>query len=263
MTELTSQHLTYLPPAAARLGRIAARPRAVAAFCIVALTALGWAYLALLQGSRADWLAALCQARVTAPDELALASSMWAAMVLAMMLPSAAPMLLTYAEIADAGARQDKEVVSPLVLAGGYLVVWLGFAAAATLAQFALSQVAPAGPFVSAALFLGAGAYQFSKLKQACLHKCRHPFPFFFANWQTTPRGVFKLGVRQGLYCLGCCWAAMALMLALGAMNIVWMAALGIFMTAEKLTRGAWFSRALGVGFILIGAAFLVGVRLG
>ena len=165
----------------------------------------------------------------------AVVALMWAAMTLAMMLPSAAPMILTYAEIADTAARKGERIVSPFVLAAGYTLVWLGFAGAATLAQFAFTRaalldtgMASASGLFSGAIFIGAGVYQFSALKHACLTQCRSPFPFFFANWATTPRGVFRLGVKQGLYCLGCCWAMMLVMFAVGVMNVIWMAALGM-----------------------------------
>ena len=85
--------------------------------------------------------------------------------------------------------------------------------------------------------------YQFSALKHACLTHCQQPFPFFFANWATTPRGVFRLGLTQGLYCLGCCWAMMLVMFAVGVMNVVWMAALGMVMTIEKMLAPARVSR--------------------
>jgi predicted metal-binding membrane protein len=107
-------------------------------------------------------------------------------------------------------------------------------------------------------LFVGAGLYQFSAFKQACLRQCRSPFPFFFSNWTTTRRGVFRLGVKQGLFCLGCCWAAMLLMLSLGVMNVIWMAALGAIMTIEKISTTTRFSRVLGIVFIALGAAFIV-----
>jgi predicted metal-binding membrane protein len=265
MSGMTERGLDFLPPAASRLGRAAARPRPIAILCIVALTALGWLYLGLAQG-RADLWAALCRplAGSTAAGDVVLTLAMWSAMVLAMMLPSAAPMVLTYAEIADTAARKGERIVSPFVLTAGYAAVWLGFALLATGAHLALTSAfaPPAAPHFAAALFIGAGLYQFSALKQACLHQCRSPFPFFFANWSTTPRGVFRLGLRQGLYCLGCCWAAMLLMFAFGAMNIVWMALLGALMTAEKLARGAWFARALGIGFIAIGVLYLAGVGI-
>ena len=107
----------------------------------------------------------------------------------------------------------------------------------------------------SGAIFIGAGLYQFTSLKHACLTQCQRPFPFFFAHWQTTPRGVFRLGLQQGLYCLGCCWAMMLVMFAVGVMNVVWMAALGIVMTVEKMLSGPRFSQAVGVALIAIGVA--------
>ena len=190
---------------------------------------------------------------------------MWGAMTLAMMLPSAAPMILTYAEIADTAARKGERIVSPFMLAAGYTVVWLGFAAVATLAQFLFTRaalldsgmVAASGLF-SGAIFIGAGVYQFSAFKYACLKQCQHPFPFFFAHWATTPRGVFRLGVRQGLYCLGCCWAMMLVMFAVGVMNVIWMAALGVMMTVEKIGTGRRFSHVVGAASITIGVAFVL-----
>jgi len=134
--------------------------------------------------------------------QAAVVALMWGAMTLAMMLPSAAPMILTYAEIADMAARKGDRIVSPFVIASGYALVWLGFAAAAALAQVTLTRLAlieAASGLFSGAIFLGAGVYQFSALKHACLRQCRHPFPFFFANWATTPRAVFRLGVKQGV----------------------------------------------------------------
>ena len=95
--------------------------------------------------------------------------------------------------------------------------------------------MASASPLFSGAVFIGAGAYQFTALKHACVTRCQRPFPFFFANWSSEPRGIFRLGVRQGLYCLGCCWATMLAMFAVGVMNVVWMVALGLVMTLEKM----------------------------
>jgi predicted metal-binding membrane protein len=242
----------------------------MAVVAIAALTALGWIYLAVALAGQGDLLAVLCQpvpGTVTA-EALLLTGAMWAAMVFAMMLPSAAPMVLTYAEIAETAARKHESVVSPFVLVAGYAAVWLGFAVAATAAQamvpgLAMPSFAPS--LLSGAAFIGAGAYQFSSLKHACLRQCRAPFPFFFSNWQTTARGVFRLGIRQGLYCLGCCWAAMLLMFTVGAMNIVWMAGLGALMTAEKMLRGLRLTRLLGVGFIGFGIYLVIvaGVWLG
>ena len=107
------------------------------------------------------------------------------------------------------------------------------------LAHAGLLDGGKAGTLVGGMIFVGSGLYQFSALKQACLTKCQRPFPFFFANWTTEASGVLRLGLRQGLTCLGCCWAIMLLMFAVGAMNVVWMAALGVLMTIEKMTTTA------------------------
>jgi predicted metal-binding membrane protein len=253
-----------------RLTTIAGRPRALAVTAVSALTALGWLYLAIIASRQGNFLAALCgpTSPTLTTEALSLTAAMWAAMIFAMMLPSAAPMVLTYAEIAETATRKQESIISPLVLVAGYVVVWLGFAIAATAAQAATSSptlpsFAPS--LLSGAAFIAAGAYQFSSLKHACLRQCRAPFPFFFTNWQTTAPGVFRLGVQQGVYCLGCCWAAMLLMFTVGAMNIVWMAALGALMTAEKLSRGMLLTRLLGVGFIGFGLYLVIvaGVQLG
>ncbi len=191
--------------------------------------------------------------------------TMWCAMVLAMMLPTAGPMIVTYAEIADTAARKGETIVSPMVLTAGYAAVWLGFALAATALQTMLMHAALLGPtmrvaspWFAGAIFLAAGGYQFSSLKHACLTRCQRPFPFFFANWTDETTGVFRLGLRQGLYCLGCCWAMMLVMFAVGVMNVAWMAGLGVIMGMEKLSTTPRFSRAVGVALVAIGVAFIV-----
>jgi predicted metal-binding membrane protein len=267
MTEATSYDFTHLSPADARLGRIFARPKAIAAGCVVVLAGLGWFCLALLTAvPGTSWLIAM-QTLCRPPPEgawdlstFAVTISMWNAMTLAMMLPSAAPMILTYAEIAETAARKGEKIVSPLAIAAGYASMWLTFSSAAAVAQIAFARAAaletdiPSGVLAGVVL-IGAGAYQFSALKHACLARCQHPFPFFFANWTTTPRGVFRLGLRQGLYCLGCCWAMMLVMFAVGTMNIVWMAALAAMMTIEKLQIGRRFTYGVGVALIVAGVA--------
>ena len=290
MTDTADRRLTHLSAAAGRLGAVLARPKVLAVACVVALTALGWLYLGMMlawTGGEAAALGPGMGAFDTLPRALnalcsptfgigmphgawgatgfALVALMWAAMTLAMMLPTAGPMIFTYAEIADTAAKKGERIVSPFVLAGGYTVIWLGFAAVATLAQVALTRLAliddgmaSASGLFSGAIFIGAGLYQFSALKHACLTQCRQPFPFFFSNWATTPRGVFRLGVKQGIFCLGCCWAMMLVMFAVGVMNVIWMAGLGIVMTIEKIGSGKRFTHGVGVFLILAGVAFIV-----
>lgn len=271
MTDSTHPPLSHLPPGESRLGGALMRPKTIAVLCVVALTVLGWAYLAVLTAGASDPLSAfdaLCRAMADTSSGFtgaALIALMWGAMTLAMMLPTAAPMILTYAEIADAAARKGERIVSPFVLAAGYLTVWFAVALCATAAQIGLTRLtlldtgmASASGLFSGAIFLVAGFYQFSALKHACLTLCQRPFPFFFANWATTTKGVYRLGLRQGVYCLGCCWAMMAVMLAVGVMNVVWMAALGIVMTIEKMGTGRKFTYAVGVLLLAAGAYFIV-----
>jgi predicted metal-binding membrane protein len=244
------------------------RPRLIALACMAVLTASGWTYLllaALSQGpaGSAGFLETICRAVPMGPAVgvagIATIAAMWVAMTLAMMLPTAGPMILTYAEIAETASRKGERIVSPHVLIAGYLAVWFGFAGVATLAQLCVMWFA-AWPGVSAVavplsalLFLIAGLYQFAALKQACLHACQRPFSFFFLNWTDRAYGVFRLGVRQGFFCLGCCWAMMLLMFAAGAMNAVWMALLGLVMLIEKTTVSAIAGRTIGVAFIAAG----------
>ena len=258
---VNASELTQLAAAERRLAGTLAHPRRVALACIAALTGLGWLALGLLG---TDQFSALCRPLgAGAWSEVALLVPMWAAMTLAMMLPTAGPMILTYAEIADTAARKREPVVSPMVLTAGYVAVWLGFALIAAALQSAASR---AGLLVdgkamlplAGLIVLLAGLYQFSALKHACLSVCQRPFPFFFANWTEEPRGVFRLGLRQGLLCLGCCWAMMLVMFAVGAMNVIWMAALAVVMTIEKLAVTARFSRIVGAALLAAGAGMLV-----
>ena len=254
MSDTVDRSLDHLPPAAAWLAALLARPTTIAAACVIVLAGLGWIYLALLvaasevpagAGYFPRGFAVIC--RATPPTGgLLPVISMWNAMVLAMMLPSAAPMIFTYAEIADTAARKGERIVSPFVLAGGYAAVWLSFAAAAALAQLAITHaawraggLAPASALLSGVLFLAAGVYQFSVLKDACLTQCQRPFPFFFAHWQTTARGVFRLGLQQGLYCLGCCWLLFVILFPRGIMNIAAMAIITLVVFAEKALNSA------------------------
>jgi predicted metal-binding membrane protein len=269
MTETASRQFGHLPALTASLALVFSRPKAIAVACVITLAALGWFYLALLAAPAGTFvgtlggLQALCRAfpdGTWSGSTIAVTASMWSAMTLAMMLPSAAPMILTYAEIAETAARKGDRIVSPLVIAAGYASIWLLFSLAATvvqtvLARFALldAGIVSASGLFSAVIFTAAGAYQFSRLKHACLTHCQQPFPFFFINWATTTQGVFRLGVRQGLYCLGCCWAMMLVMFAVGVMNVAWMAGLAAVMTIEKLQSGRRLTYALGMAMIVAG----------
>lgn len=190
---------------------------------------------------------------------------MWFLMAVATMLPSAAPMIRTYCEIADTARIKGEPVVHPLVLAAGYLSMWLAasavFAALTLLVHAFASSVQMLDPVIgptgAAALFV-AGLYQFSGLKEACLTKCKNPFSVLFSNWSVRPGRIFKLGMEQGMWCLGCCWALMLVMFAVGVMNVFWMALIGLFTLIEKQTAGRLPTRIAGVILLVWASALLV-----
>ena len=210
MTETTGYQFSHLAPAEAGLGRIFGRPKVIAAGCVIIIAGLGWFYLALLIAAPAgSWLAVMQAFCRSLPEgawsvsAAAVTASMWGAMTLAMMLPSAAPMILTYAEIAETAARKGERIVSPLVIAAGYASVWLVFSLVATAMQIVLTRAAMTGitsasGILDGAVFIGAGVYQFSALKHACLTRCQNPFSFFFTSWATMP-GRFGTVTRSSL----------------------------------------------------------------
>ncbi|BCG94607.1 DUF2182 domain-containing protein [Mesorhizobium sp. 131-2-1] len=190
---------------------------------------------------------------------------MWFLMAVAAMLPSAAPMIRTYCEIADTARIKGEPVVHPLILIAGYLCIWLAASAlfaALTLGVHAFASsgqvLDPVVGVAGALALLIAGLYQFSGLKEACLTKCRNPFAILFANWSAKAGRIFQLGLEQGLWCLGCCWALMLVMFAVGAMNIFWMALIGLFTLIEKQTTGRMASRIAGAILLVWGAALLL-----
>jgi predicted metal-binding membrane protein len=192
-------------------------------------------------------------------------AAMWMLMSLAMMLPSAAPLIRTYCEIAETAAAKGERAVHPSVLVTGYMSVWLAASlafAGMSLAAASLSGGAPAFTptvgFAGAAALAIAGLYQFSGLKDACLKKCRRPFSILFAKWSTRTAAIFRLGVEQGVWCLGCCWALMLVMFAVGLMNIAWMALIALFALVEKETRGHLATRLAGAILLVWSAALLV-----
>jgi len=213
--------------------------------------------------------AALCLSPLPAADSFGIEASalaaMWFLMAVAAMLPSAAPMIRTYCEIADTARAKGERVVHPLVLVAGYLTVWLAASAAFAAATLAIRQSAPPGRLLDPVTGLAgavalavAGAYQFSRLKQACLKKCRNPFSTLFARWSDRPPRIFRLGLEQGGWCLGCCWALMLVMFAVGIANIFWMALIGLLSLVEKLTQGRRTSRLAGTILLVWAAALLV-----
>jgi predicted metal-binding membrane protein len=193
---------------------------------------------------------------------------MWWVMMIAMMIPSAGPMILLYARVFRHGRSRGQipgSVVPTAAFAGGYLATWLIFSAAATALQFALERFGlvhgmwmwSTSRSLTAALLIVAGLYQLSPLKAACLAHCRSPVAFLSRHWRPGRLGAFRLGVVHGAYCLGCCWALMLLLFAAGIMNLVWIAGLAALVLVEKLAPfGSSYSRLVAV--VLLGAGVYV-----
>jgi predicted metal-binding membrane protein len=184
---------------------------------------------------------------------------MWAVMMAAMMLPSAAPMISCFGAL----NRKRNEATRTLLFVGAYLALWTVFSGAATVSQWALQglgwispMIVSRSPVLSGGLLLIAGLFQFSRIKLTCLRACRSPLGFLMSDWRDGLWGGWRMGMRHGLYCLTCCWALMALLFVGGAMNLLWIAALTCLVAVEKLApRGELAARALGAVMIAAGAA--------
>lgn len=225
-------------------------------------TTAGWQSVGQPLGLPLDAFLSLCSA-TAANAGFGAAVAMWALMALAMMAPTAFPAFRTYAQLTQTAAAGSLPLAA---LVGGYLAVWLGFSVLAGFLQIRLAGQTLLDPFgksvsnsLNAALLLLAGAYQFSRLKQACLSSCRNPLTFFFSHWQPGARGGLGLGLRLGAVCLGCCWALMLLAFVAGTMNLAFMGFAMVLMTLEKLPDiGAKLTAPLGAFLILAGLVVLV-----
>lgn len=241
---------------------------AAAAGALVVVVGLAWGYLLLGAGVPMDQMGMPMgsMAMAWSAGYAALLFAMWAVMMVAMMFPAAAPMVLTFAAVDRRRRRQGGAPGTAAAFVLGYALVWTSFAAAAVGLQYILSQAALLSPTmattsraVSGAILVGAGIYQWTPLKQACLRWCRSPLDFLLRNWRPGREGALRLGLLHGAYCLGCCWAAMLLLFVGGVMNLVWVAGLTLFVVAEKtLPAGGWLSRLAGAALMLWGLDVLL-----
>ena len=224
------------------------RDRAIAAAGVAALALLAWAYLIRLAG-RMEAMdmapvasAAMPMAAPSGAGPFGLTVLMWVVMMVAMMVPTASPMIVTFATVNRRRAAPGTPPVPTAVFLAGYLAVWSAFSLLAAGAQWGLQRAAllapttlEAAPRVGGVLLLAAGVYQFTPLKRVCLARCQSPVGFVLTEWREGPRGAFIMGLRHGAFCVGCCWALMALLFVAGVMNLLWVAALAALVLAEKL----------------------------
>ncbi len=195
---------------------------------------------------------------------------MWWVMMIAMMIPSAAPMILLYARVyrhSQAQGRLHEGVVPTASFLCGYLLAWLVFSLIATTLQRVLEHIGLVHSMMmwstesklTAAFMLAAGMYQLSPLKRICLSHCRSPAAYLSAHWRTGTWGALRMGAAHGLYCVGCCWFLMLLLFAGGIMNLVWIAGLTSMVLLEKIApRGDWLAGCSGWILIAMGAWLMV-----
>jgi predicted metal-binding membrane protein len=234
--------------------RILRHERLIVAAGIVLLAALCWWFL--LSGAGMDRGMAM---EGMAPPAFSALALMWWLMMIAMMLPSAAPAILLYGRVREMRGS-DARVAQTWVFLAGYITTWLLFSLVAAAAQHILAGPSSAlgNPAAGAVLIL-AGLYQLSPVKSACLRQCRSPAQFISRHWRPGDSGALRLGALHGAYCVGCCWMLMALLFVGGVMNFAWIAALTLIVGVEKLMPGGeWLGRLAGLGLIAWGVARLL-----
>lgn len=186
---------------------------------------------------------------------------MWAVMMVGMMTPSATPMILLYARVGRQAALDDKPFAATGFFAGGYLSAWVLFAALATLGQWLLEaallltpMLVSASRILSGIILISVGLFQWTPLKDACLRQCQAPLMFIqnHGGFRRDAGGAYRLGLLHGLYCVGCCWALMALLFIGGVMNVLWIAAIAIFVLAEKVVPGGRMLSRIAGGLIVM-----------
>lgn len=195
---------------------------------------------------------------------LATAFAMWAVMMVAMMIPSATPMILLHGHI-DRSGSSNLRLLHSLLFVAAYLAVWTGIAAAIAIAQALLigvgllsAQSLTLGDrAIAVALLLLAATYELTPVKARCLEQCQSPSLFLPRYWKPGAAGAFGLGVRHGLYCVACCWALMLLLFVGGVMNLAWVALLGGLAAVEKMAPPRWSLHRWIAGLLMIGALLL------
>ena len=257
------------------------RDRYVVSAALIALTLLAWTYVLWLaatmdmSASHASSMPGMDMSNMPGMGpaikdwsltDFVFTFAMWTVMMVGMMTPSAAPMILLYARVGRQAAVQGKPFASTGWFAGGYLAAWTAFALVASAAQDLLVRAALLTPMLASTnrifggiILLAAGIYQWSPIKEACLTNCRGPLQFIqqHGGFKRDAAGALGLGLRHGLYCIGCCWALMALLFVGGVMNVIWIATLSAVVLLEKIAPGGRFL-ARGLGLVLVAAGLIL-----
>lgn len=251
------------------------RDRLVVVAALVLVLALAWGWLLAGAGMEMSALAMtgmagmdgwLMEPAIWTPAYFVLIFAMWWVMMVAMMLPSAAPMLLLFARV----NRKDKAAGAPwlptALFAAGYLLVWGGFSALASALQWSLESSRLLSPmlettnrWLGSGILIAAGLWQLTPLKTVCLRHCRSPLGFLIGSWSQGRLGALRMGLEHGAYCLGCCWFLMALLFVGGVMNLYWIIGIAVFVLLEKtIPHGNWLSRITGLVLLAWGVVLMM-----
>ncbi len=236
------------------------RERNLILVALLALAAAAWAVL-LWQQASADAMATGLAMGMEAPLFLAT----WVAMMVAMMFPTAAPMILTFARVQDTRRQRGQASVPVWLFVGAYLLVWTLFGAVAYAAAAGAEALAAQSMWlmenagrVGGLVLVLAGLYQLSPLKRSCLSKCRSPLDFILGSWREGYAGAFRMGLEHGVYCLGCCWLLFVILFPLGVMNVAAMAVITLVIFAEKsLPAGRQAGRLAAAALVVYGLLVL------
>lgn len=246
------------------------RDRAVVLVALVAVTTLAWWYLVDMAVAMADMPMNLAMGGMRPADwdagYFGAMFVMWVIMMVGMMVPSATPTILLYALVERKSRPDDSPYWGTTLFAIGYLAAWTGFSLVATFAQWQLSEAAllsplmvSTSPVLGGLLFVAAGIYQLTPLKNACLRFCRTPMSFLIHRRRTGSLGPFVMGLDHGSFCIGCCSLLMALLFTLGVMNLLWVAAIAVFVFLEKIVpSAALIGRGSSALLVAMGAALLL-----
>jgi predicted metal-binding membrane protein len=259
--------------AAARLRKALLRhDRWVLAAALIAIIVLAWSWLlagAGMEMSAVEMTAMagmdgwLMQPAVWTPAYAGLIFAMWWVMMVAMMLPSAAPMLLLFARVHRKANANAAPWIPAALFAAGYLLAWGGFSLAATALQWSLESARWLSPmlettsrWLGAGILTAAGLWQLTPLKAKCLGHCRTPLSFLVGHWRAGSVGAMRMGLEHGAFCLGCCWFLMALLFFGGVMNLYWIVGIAVFVLLEKtIPLGHWLARVTGAALVIWGIA--------
>jgi predicted metal-binding membrane protein len=250
------------------------RDRTIALASLAVITVLAWVYTiqltAGMMGMDANNMEQMSMpvTKTWQTVDILLTFLMWVVMMVAMMTPSATPMVLTFVGIKHQRQPDQASIPGTMIFLFGYLIAWSLFSAAATLVQWGLHAVTllsdgmiSVSNLFSGMLLIFAGIYQFTPLKNMCLSHCRTPLGFLMNEWQDGISGALRMGVRHGIYCIGCCWLLMAILFVAGVMNLLWSAVIAGIVIIEKvmpIPAGEWISRVIGLFVIGWGVWLLV-----